>query len=184
MELIEYLKKLDEKYYTEQEESNEFAIKELKKVYKSVLNDEELLNDFMEEAPYICGGAFIPFLFWITLAKFTDNPENIRPQITELIKAFCKSDFNEIDAQELKPLIITYFAMEKRFEIDKLKTYVIDKSHPEIINYFNKLLTFVDKNKDSVKTYIEKFNLLKNHNPDFELLNLPIVRLKETLKHQ
>lgn len=184
MELIEYLKKLDEKYYTEQEESNEFAIKELKKVYKSVLNDEELLNDFMEEAPYICGGAFIPFLFWITLAKFTDDPENTRPQITELIKAFCKSDFNEIDAQELKPLIITYFAMEKRFEIDKLKTYVIDKSHPEIINYFNKLLTFVDKNKDSVKTYIEKFNLLKNHNPDFELLNLPIVRLKETLKHQ
>lgn len=184
MELIEYLKQLDEKYYNEQNESNEFAIKELNKVYKSVLKDPELLNDFIEEAPYVCGGAFIPFLFWITLAKFSEDHETYRPQITELIKAFCKSDFNEVDAQELKPLIITYFAMEKRFEIDKLKTYVIDKAHPNIINYFHKLLTFVDKNKDSVKTYIEKFNLIKNHTPDFQLLNMPIVRLRETLKQK
>ncbi len=182
MELIEYLKQLDEKYYNEQNESKEFAIKELNKVYKSVQKDPELLEDFMEEAPYICGGAYIPFLFWIVLAKFSENPDTYRPQITELIKAFCKSDFNERDAQELKPLIITYFAMEKRFEIDKLKAYVIDKAHPDIINYFHKLLTFVDKNKDSVKTYIEKFQLIKNFNPDFELLNLPIVRLRETLK--
>lgn len=184
MELIEYLKQLDEKYYNEQEESNEFAIKELNKVYKSVVKDPELLEEFMEEAPYVCGGAYIPYLFWITLAKFSNDPEAYRPRIVELIKAFCRSDFNEKDAQELKPLIITYFAMEKRFEIDKLKTFVINKSHPEIINYFNKLLTFVDKNKDSVKTYIEKFSLIKDQAPNFELLNLPIVRLRERLKQQ
>ena len=182
MELIEYLKKLDEKYYNEQNESKQFAVKELKKVYKSVLNDEDLLQIFMEEAPYVCGGTFIPFLFWITLQKFTENPDNARPQIFELIKAFCNSDFNEADAHELKPLIITYFAMEKRFEIDKLKTFIIDKAHPDVKTYFNKLLSFVDKNKDSVKTYIEKFQLIKHHTPDFELLNLPITRLKQTIK--
>lgn len=182
MELIEYLKQLDEKYYNEQDEEHEFAIKELMKVYKSVMNDPELLQAFTEEAPYLCGGAFIPYLFWLTLAKFSQNSEEFRPQIIELIKAFCKSDFNDQDVTSLKPLLITYFVLERPFEIEKLKVFVIQKSHPKVIQYFQKILTFVEKNKDSVKTYVEKFNLVKHLAPNFELFSKPIAHVREELK--
>jgi hypothetical protein len=45
--------------------------------------------------------------------------------------------------------------------------------------YFAKITTFVSKNKNSTDTYLEKFRILMETYPDFELLGLPITKLKE-----
>jgi hypothetical protein len=49
------------------------------------------------------------------------------------------------------------------------------------VEYFKKVQTFVLKNKTSVDMYIEKFQMLKDGFPDFELLALPLIKLKEQL---
>ena len=80
-----------------------------------------------------------------------------------------------------RPLLITYFAMEREFEVNKLITLVVEKAHPSVIEYFKKVQNFVLKNKTSVDMYIEKFNMLKDYAPNFEMLRMPVSKLKEAI---
>ncbi len=180
MELSEYLSQINDQFYNEKDEDLEFAIDSLKQVHHSVEDDSELFEDFKKDVLSVCGGSYIPIIFWIELNTFF-NDESNRMAIFNIIDSFCDSDFTDGIKSNMKPLLITYFAIEKEFEINKLKSFVIEKKHPEVQSFFQKLLNFVEKNKDSVQTYITKFKLLKTKFPDFELMNLPIKRLNEQL---
>lgn len=181
MELEEYLQEINRKYYEEQEESYTFAIEALKQVHVSVADDPEMYEEFREIALYNCGGAYLPFLFWSELSVYCDSREN-RLILFQLLKAFADSDFSDEMIKDMKPLIITYIAMETEFEIDRLKAQIIDKAHPNVQSYFKKYLTFVEKNKDSVGTYTKKFNLIRKQFPDFELLSKPLSRVYEVIE--
>jgi hypothetical protein len=124
------------------------------------------------------GGIFIPYLLWTDLRYFFSNA-TYRSLIFEDINEFSLSDFEEEERKKMKPLLITYFSNEKEFELDKIHTKIIDPAHPSVKEYFAKITTFVSKNKNSTDTYLEKFRILMETYPDFELLGLPITKLKE-----
>ena len=181
MSLEKDLDKLEEKYYDEWEEERAPLVAELATLHKADLekNDNQF-TDFSKLVIDRFGGAFIPYVFWTELQEFAKDNER-RVNLFETVKAFTESGFEEEEVKKMKPLLITYFTMEKEFEIDKLFTLVINKAHPSVGEYFTKWLNFVEKNKSSVEMYVEKFNLLKGFYPDFNLLATPVTKLKEKL---
>lgn len=133
---------------------------------------------FRNQVLDVYGGIYIPYIFWMELAGFFHNV-NHRTILFEVIQAFCFSNFEEEERRKMKPLLITYFANEKEFEMDKIQSLIIDKAHPSVREYFQKITSFVTKNKNSTGAYLEKFKILMEDYPDFELLSLPVSKLKE-----
>ena len=173
--------KLEEKFYGELEENKEAIIKELEEPLEAAMTaGGDTYRDFANDAKDKLGGLLIPHLFWAELKIFVEEPEH-RPHIFEMIQAFTVSNFEEEEMKKIKPLLITYFSIEKEFEINKIQNLIVDKAHPGVQDYFGKLISFVKKNQSSVKMYIEKFDMLKDKSPDFELLRLPVIKLKERL---
>jgi hypothetical protein len=81
----------------------------------------------------------------------------------------------------MKPLIVVYFAKEKPFEVDKLRAKLLTGAHPSVKTYFDTLAAFIENNKVAVQTYRDKFALVRDRRPDFELFSQPLTRLEEEL---
>jgi len=161
------------------QENREQVLEDLKQLYlKMKAEGDDTYRMFRNQALYACGGMYVPYIFWLELSQFFRNTHH-RQVLFDVIKAFCESAFEDEDRKLMKPLLITYFANEKEFEVDKVLSLVVGKAHPAIQEYFQKITTFVNKNKNSTGTYLEKFRLLMDEYPDFELLALPVSKLKE-----
>lgn len=181
MSLAKTLAELEERYYGELEEDRDAVIEELSALHMAALDKGMAeFRKFSDEAIKVCGGVYIPYVLWVELALFTVDQGN-RAQIFGIMEAFVNSDFEEEERKKMKSLLITYFAIEREFEVNKILTLIVDKAHPTVQEYFRKVQTFVAKNKTSVDMYIEKFHMLKNGYPNFELLALPLIKLKEQL---
>lgn len=178
MNIHQVLDELEEKYYGEWEEDKDMLISALDTIHREITADRDALNRFIVQVNDRFGGAYIPHVFWDKLAEFLSMPEQ-RTYLYEMIKAFTNSDFDEEEQKKMKPLLITYFANEKQFEIDKIHTLVVDKAHPAVKDYFYKLFNFVRKNQRATEMYRDKFTLLKNIHPDFEVMDMPITQLRE-----
>lgn len=138
------------------------------------------LETFNEEVVQYFGGIFIPYIFWGELGNYMDDDSH-RVKLFDLISAFANSGFEKDERSKMKPLIITYFSVEKEFEIDKIQSLIVEKSHPSVQEYFRKLINFVEMNKTSVDMYVDKFQLLRSRKPSFELMKLPLAKLKDQL---
>lgn len=181
MDFDSTLDALEEQYYNELEENKEAILPTLIEVHQAVLqNEDETLTYFSEAIKERFGGIFIPYIFWMELVTFAEDQSN-REKIHELIDTFTQSNFEVEEVKKMKPLLITYFALEREFEINKLKTLIINKAHPDVQEYFRKIVSFSEKNKTSVDMYKEKFDMLNKFYPNFELLKLPVIKLKEKL---
>ena len=179
MDINKRLDEIEDRYPIDEIEDKKPAlIEELLSLHMETVSDPDLLNRFSVLSGERFGGIYIPYLFWVKLADYLENPLD-RAFLFSLLKAFASSNFGEEEQKMLKPLIITYFTNEKGFEINKLKTLIFDKAHPEVKEYFYGLVNFVEKNKKSTDMYREKFDLLKDLQPDFELMRLPITQLRE-----
>ncbi|GAB4404566.1 MAG: hypothetical protein OHK0039_04830 [Bacteroidia bacterium] len=181
MDFVKELERLEDLFYGEWEEDKGKLIPELLQLHLVVGQDGDEFNRFLVQCAERFGGAYIPYLFWDKLSYFLEMQEE-RAWLQELIRAFANSNFDEEEQATLKPLLVVYFAKEKDFEIDKVRAVIIDKSHPTVRDYFNKLINFVKRNASATEMYCEKFQLLKDVHPDFELLSLPITQLKERLQ--
>ena len=182
MSLAETLTVLDEKYYSDTEEDRNEVIEVLTEMHEnSLMEGLEEFRAFAHEAMSRCGGVYIPYLMWTELSNFIEEEEN-RVHLYNLIQAFTDSDFEEPEMKKMKTLLITYFALEKEFEINKIQSLIVDRAHPDVQEFFRKVRNFVDKNKTSVDMYVEKFDMLKDYAPNFELMRLPVTRLKEQLE--
>ncbi|MFN0203687.1 MAG: hypothetical protein ACKVTZ_19325 [Bacteroidia bacterium] len=176
-----------------EEIENKYADQEIEDVRGAVIEDLATLNQkVVEDAPALLdkylvlaaksmGGVYIPYVFWYKLGEFYEETVATRVFLQELIRIFANSDFEEEEQRQIKPLLIVYLAREKEFEIDKIRTLIIDKTHPKVKDYFYKLFAFVEKNQKSTQMYTDKFNLLKDYVPNFELLSQPVSKLKEML---
>ncbi|WNJ15968.1 hypothetical protein [Pontibacter sp. G13] len=182
MDIVKELEQLEDKYYGEWEEEKQPLIDALLKLHAQVGTDENLFNRFLVQCSDRFGGAYVPYLFWDKLAYFLQSPEE-RAYLQQLLKSFVESNFDEDEQKKMKPLLVCYFATEKKFEVDKVRALVIDKSHPTVQDYFHKLISFVEKNQKSTEMYVEKFRLLKEIHPDFNLLNLPITQLRDKMQN-
>lgn len=180
MDIVQELEQLEDKFFGEWEEAREPLVQALTDLHIQTLEDRDAFNRFLVQTAERFGGVYIPYLFWQKLADFMETPEE-RAYLQELVRAFIESNFEDEEQRKLKPLFVVYFAREKDFERDKVRTQLIDPAHPQVREYFNKLIKFVDNNKKATNMYIEKFDMLRDAFPDFELLNLPITQLKEKL---
>ncbi len=181
MSLAKTLAQLEERYYDELEEDRDAVIEELAVLHKEALQKGlPEFRAFATEAMAVCGGVYIPYIMWVELAQFIGDQGN-RERLFAIVDAFVNSGFEEEERKKMKSLLITYFAIEREFEVNKIMTLVVDKSHPSVQEFFRKVQTFVLKNKTSVDMYIEKFQMLKGSYPNFELLSLPLIKLKEQL---
>ncbi len=181
MSFTDTLTLLEEKYYSETEEDRNEVINTLTDMHEASLGEGlDVFRTFASEAMRSCGGVYIPYLLWTELANFIEDEEQ-RVGIFNLIQAFVDSDFEEPEKKKMKTLLIPYIALEKEFEINKINSLIIEKAHPDVQEYFRKIRDFVEKNKTSVDMYVEKFDMLKDYAPNFELMRLPVTRLKEQL---
>lgn len=181
MSLTKTLDKIEDKFYGELEEDRAQVIAELSELHKAALSKGmDDFRKFSSEVMEVCGGIYIPYITWVELAIFIDNEEN-RGRIYEIVAAFVNSGFEEPERKKMRSLLITYFSLEREFEVNKLLTLVVEKAHPDVREYFRKIQDFVAKNKTSVDMYIEKFQMLKDHDPDFNLLRMPVIKLKAHL---
>lgn len=178
MDMVKELERLEDSFYGEWEENKEPLVKELLALHLEFGSDHDTFNRFLVQTASRFGGAYIPFLFWDKLAYYFDVPEE-RTYLFELLRVFSESNFEEEEQKKMKPLLVTYFAKEKPFEINKIRAMIIDKVHPEVKDYFLKLLSFVEKNQKATNMYCDKFMLIKDVHPDFELLSLPITQLRD-----
>jgi hypothetical protein len=178
MDIVQELEQLEDKFYGEWDEAREPLVQALTDHHIKVVDDRDGFNRFLVQTAERFGGIYIPYLFWQKLGEFLETPEE-RAYLQELIKTFIESNFEEEEQRKLKPLLVVYFAKEKDFEVDKVRAQYLDRAHPEVREYFQKLLTFVKRNEKATNMYIEKFEMLREAFPDFELLNLPITQLKE-----
>ncbi len=181
MDISKTFDQLEDKFYGEWEEDREKLVKEIKALQDSLADDPEASREFEFRVISYFGGAYIPYVFWSQLGKFMDSPEDERPFLQEIIKIFSKSDFEEAEVTKMKPLIVTYFAKEKEFEVNKLRTLVIDKAHPTVKEFFMSMLQFIHKNDKATTLYQLKFDLLKNRYADFSMFNKPLSYLRENV---
>ncbi|MFN8394237.1 MAG: hypothetical protein U0176_06120 [Bacteroidia bacterium] len=181
MSLAKTLEALEARYYDELEEDRDAVIEELAPLHQAAL--EKGIGEFRKfaaEAMKVCGGIYIPYVLWVELGQFIQAQTN-REQLFGTVQAFVDSGFEEDERKKMKSLLITYFAIEREFEVNKIITLIVEKAHPSVQEYFRKVRDFVAKNKTSVDMYIEKFQMLKDNYPNFELLSLPLIKLKEHL---
>jgi hypothetical protein len=181
MSLAKTLAELEERYYDELEEDRDAVINELAPLHEAALKKGIAeFRKFSAEAMGICGGVYIPYIMWVELGQFMDKQDN-RTQLFAIMEAFVNSGFEEEERKKMKSLLITYVAIEREFEVNKIITLIVEKAHPAVQEFFKKVQNFVAKNKTSVDMYIEKFGMLKDSYPNFDLLALPLIKLKDHL---
>ncbi len=179
MEIAKLLDDLEIRFEdVDPDEHRNEIIPALTEIHLKAGEEEDTFNRFIMQVADRFGGIYIPYIFWDKLSEFLEAPLE-RAYLFEITKAFANSNFYEIDQRNMKPLLITYFAKEKQFEINKMIALLFDKSHPTVKEYFHKLIQFVEKNKKSTEMYCEKFDILKNIHPNFDLMALPITQLKD-----
>ncbi len=182
MDIVARLNDLEDKYPDLEIEGAKAAlIEDLSALHQEAMNDRDDLSRFTVQAAERFGGAYIPYLFWDRLALFFDDPFE-RDYLFQLISALASSNFEEEEQRLMKPLLITYFAVEKEFERDKIHAQIADKAHPAVRDYLIKLFTFVEKNQRATDMYREKFEMLRSLLPSFDLLQMPITQLREQLE--
>lgn len=181
MSVVKELDKLEEKYDIDEPASKEELIGKLVEMHNSYAEKgADKFSEFASAVLEYFAGTYIPYVFWVELARYMDD-ESARNSLYACIDAFSNSGFETAERKKMKPLLITYFAMEKEFETDKIQTLIIEKAHPDVQEYFRKITNFVEKNKTSVDMYVEKFEMLRTYQPDFDLLKVPLLKLKERL---
>lgn len=184
MDIVALLNAIEDKYVeNELEEIREKAVEEITELHQQVVEKKpEELDRFLLLSAGVLGGVYIPYVFWYKLGEFYDGDEiQARDFLQKLIQMFTLSNFEEEERRMIKSLLIAYLSREKEFEIDKIRTLIIDKTHKDVKDYFYKLFSFVEKNSKATVMYCEKFKLLKDYAPNFELLGYPVSKLKEIL---
>lgn len=181
MSIAKELEKLEDKYDIEEADQKEALLEQLVELHEGLkAKGGASLEEFQNEVPNYFMGLYIPHIFWGELGKFMEDHEH-RTKLFQLVQAFADSGFDKDEKAKMKPLLITYFAVEKEFEIDKIQSLIVEKAHPSVQEYFRKIITFVELNKTSVEMYVDKFRLLANMKPDFEVLKMPLAKLRDQL---
>lgn len=184
MDIAALLNQIEDKYAdNELEEIREQAVEDITELHQQVVEKKpEELDRFLLLSASTLGGIYIPYVFWYKLGEFYDGDEiQARDFLQKLIQIFTLSNFEEEERRMIKSLLIAYLSVEKEFDIDKIRTLIIDKSHREVKDYFYRLFEFVQKNSKATVMYCEKFKLLKDYAPNFELLGYPVSKLKSIL---
>jgi len=182
MDIAKKLDSLEDQYYGAWEEDSAKLIAELKPLHQELAaKDPDGFQEFKFRVINHFGGAYIPYMFWTELHTFIDEPADSRTFLQVSLRSFANSDFGEEEQQKLKPLLITYFTIEKEFETNKFFTLIIAKMHPTVKDYFRMTLNFQEKNTRGTEVYKQKYMLLRGFYPDFELFNQPLSALRDSL---
>lgn len=183
MNISEELNKIEDQYADTLDEQREEAVEVIRALQDKLTEESpEDIDRFLLFSADTLGGIYLPYVFWYKLGEFYEGNAEARLFLQELIRIFSESSFEEAEQKKIKSLLVAYLAREREFEIDKIRTLIVDKAHPAVKDYFYKLFQFVQKNKNATTMYCDKFEILKEYQPNFELLSLPLSRLREILQ--
>lgn len=180
MSVAAKLEQIEKAFNESEQEDRSTAIDALVALHMEVIKGKKDADLFFEQAAGICGGIYIPYLFWIELSKYA-NGKGDYSRAVKLIQAFTDSDFDAELQQQMKALLVVYLAKETEFNRDKVKAHIVDKAHPTVREYFTKIYNFIENNQRVAATYNQKFALVKDYFPNFDLYNLPLAKLEAQL---
>ncbi len=180
MDIKSQLEELDKLYYEHEGEIFEDVVASMRHLHGEAMQDPEAYTEFVQEAPNVCGGAYIPHLFWIELSRLGTEQENI-DEMQRLLIAFTESDFEGPVMTQMKPLVAVFGAKASDFEVNRMKSKVVAKAHPSVKEWFEKHLHFETTSPGALKAYEQKFDLLKHYFPNYQLFELPLDEIEAQL---
>jgi hypothetical protein len=93
MDQVKELDTLEDQFYGDWEEERSKLVAALKPMHEAADADDDERNAFALRTMNRFGGAFIPYLFWKSLKRFVENPNNERPYIQGNHQGFCGLEF-------------------------------------------------------------------------------------------
>lgn len=175
--LDEVIEELEARYTENSLSEEELAV--FHPYYQEALKDPQKREVFEATMLRRVGGLYIPYIFWLYLREFLEAKAH--PKIYSALQAFVESAFDPLTQKQMKPLLVIYFKYESSFHIDRINIELLRDAHPDIRTYFRKMQTFPTRNPHTTQIYEEKFNLLKNHFPNFKWLFQPLPHLRQAL---
>lgn len=145
--------------------------------------DDEARADFEREVLRVADGIYLPHIFWTYLGPFLDRTqrETYRPFLEYILQVYAQLPASTFVDRRMRPLLYVYLTEEAPFYIDKLDAFLGKYAHPEKLALFQEVRAFIQKNPNTVRIFREKFALLKDYVPDFEMLAMPLPTLRASL---
>ena len=181
MDIKGQLEELDKLYYEHEGEIYDDVVASMRHLHAEAMQDPDTFVEFLQDVPHVCGGAYIPHLYWIELSRMGTEHED-KDEMQRLLIAFTESDFEGKLLTQMKPLVAIFGSQASDFEVNRMQSKVLTKAHPSVKEWFKKHLHFETTSPGALKAYEEKFKLLKHYFPNFPLFELPLDEIHEQLE--
>lgn len=160
-------------------------VAELEALHEELMqaSDDETRADFEREVLHIANGIYLPHIFWMYLAPFLDKAqrETYRPFLEYILQVYAQLPCSSFVDKRMRPLLYVYLTEEAPFYVDKLNAFLGKYAHPDKQALFQEVRAFIQRNPNTVRIFREKFRLLKDYVPDFDMLAMPLPTLRTSL---
>ncbi|MCS7297933.1 MAG: hypothetical protein RMK19_05635 [Bacteroidia bacterium] len=160
----------------------EELIARLEALHEKVYSDEEQRIEFERDVIKVANGIYIPHIFWIYLSAFIGDKDAYRPFLEYILQVYAQFPPHPLVDKRMRILLCVYFQEESRFYLDKLEDYLRKRSHPEKYKLIKDAQEFTNRNPRTSDIFRQKFYLLRDYSPNFELISTPLPHLRETLR--
>lgn len=159
----------------------EEVIAKLEALHEEVSDDDDLRAEFEREVLKVAQGIYIPHILWIYLSAFLEDRETYRPFLEYILQFYAQQPLNPFVDKRIRPLLCIYLSEESTFYIDRLKALLERYALPEKREFFDEVQAYIRRNPTTVRIFRDKFRLLKDYFPSFDLFSLPLPHLRQQL---
>lgn len=159
----------------------EAIIAQLEALHESILEDNEARSEFEREVLKVADGLYLPHIFWIYLAAFLGDKEVYRPFLEYVLQVYAQLPPSPFVDKRIRPLLCVYFTNETPFYTDKLEAFLHRYAHPEKRSLVQDIRSYIQRNPSTVRIFQQKFALLKDYLPNFEMFSMPLTELRASL---
>lgn len=175
------LEKLKEIAQSAEGSSPEDLIARLEALHEEVSQDDQLRAEFEREVLRVADGVYLPHMFWIYLGGFLQDKEAYRPFLEYILQVYVQLPPSPFVDKRMRPLLTVYFSEESSFYIDRFEDFVKRYARPEKQNLPTEIRRYIQKNPTTVRIFREKFALLKDYAPNFEMFSMALPHLRLAL---
>ncbi|MCX8112071.1 MAG: hypothetical protein N3E49_02575 [Bacteroidia bacterium] len=159
----------------------EELIARLEALHEEVSGDENARLEFEREVLKVADGLYLPHIFWIYLGAFLEDKETYRPFIEYILQVYAQLPPSPFLEKRMRPLLCVYFTEEAPFHIHKLEASLKRYARPEKQTLFSDIQNFIKRNPTTVQIFRQKFSLLKQYLPNFEMFSMALPQLRAAL---
>lgn len=159
----------------------EEIVAQLEALHESVLEDEKARSEFEQAVLKVADGVYLPHIFWIYLSAFLNDREVYRPFLEYVLQVYAQLPPSPFVDKRMRPLLYVYFMNEPAFYTNKLEAFLHRYAHPEKRSLVQDIRAYIQRNPTTVRIFQQKFALLKDYLPNFEMLSMPLPELRASL---